>query len=296
VRLLKLKTVLAATDLEPSSDPALVSAARLAEGAGAKLHVAHVSPSHSGHGNAHSSDETERMHAALERTGLSGRKHRVHLLAGAPAAALAAAGDEIGADVIVIGRHRHGTRPSDDSIGSTAYEIMTCTLAPCLVTARPLEVPIRRAVVAVDTSETARGAMLVALSWSSALRASKSAAADTTLTAFHVETGGTRSRADAQMKRTIEHELEVLKRGAGSWAGVSVEGTTETSDDPVAAIIHFATTHGADLVVLGTRGLSAHSNSELGSVAAAVTRQLPIPALVVPPAVWKNHSRDIDYF
>jgi nucleotide-binding universal stress UspA family protein len=293
VRLLKLETVLAATDLEPSSDSALVSAARLADAAGAKLHVAHVSPQ----GNADSSAGQERMAAAIERAGVSGRKHRVHLLSGSIAPALVAASDEVGADVIVLGRHRAGARSrSDDPIGSTAYEIMTHTLAPCLVTARPLEVPIRRAVVAIDTSETARGALLVALSWSSALRQSKSAEVDTTLIALHVEKDGTLSPADAHMKRTIDHELDVLKRGAGSGAGVSVEGETENSDDTVAAIINFATSHKADLVVLGTRGLSAHQTSELGSVAAAVTRQLPIPVLVVPPAVWRSHTRDIDYF
>ena len=295
MRLLKLETVLVATDLEPSSDSALVSAARLADAAGAKLHVAHVSPDPTAEGHADSSAEAERMEAAIERAGLSGRKHRVHLLSGSIAPALAAASDEVGADVIVIGRHRVGTRPRNDSIGSTAYEIMTHTLTPCLVTATPIEVPIRRALVAVDTSETARGALLVALSWSSALRQSKSAAADTTLTALHVEKGGTLSPAHAHMKRTIDHELDVLRRGAGSWAGVSVEGATETSDDPVAAIIDFATRHKVDLVVLGTRGLSAHQTSELGSVAAAVTSQSPIPVLVVPPAVWRSHTRDIDY-
>ena len=297
MRLLKLKTVLAATDLEPSSDSALVTAARLAEAAGARLHVAHVSPDAPGEGNASSSDVPDGMAAAAERAGLSGTKPRFHILSGNPAPALASVSDELHADVIVIGRRRARNRtPDGDPIGSTAYEIMTRTLAPCLVTARPLEVPIRRAVVAIDTSATARGALLVALSWVSALRQSKSASADTTLTALHVEKGQKLSGADAHMKRTIDHELDVLRRGAGSWAGVTVDGATETSDDAVAAIGRFAMTHKADLVVLGTRGLSAHRTSGLGSVAAAVTRQLEIPVLVVPPAVWKNHTRDIDYF
>jgi nucleotide-binding universal stress UspA family protein len=150
--------------------------------------------------------------------------------------------------------------------------------------------------VAIDASEAARGALLVALSWASALRSSKAKEPDTTLTALHVESGETLSAADAHMKRTIDHELDVLRRSAGSWAGVSVEGATETNADPVKAITKYATDHEADLVVLGTRGLSADRALRLGSVSAAVTRQLREPVLLVPPSVWRDFARDIDYF
>jgi len=209
---------------------------------------------------------------------------------------VAALSGEIGADVIVIGRHRQRTAPqSDGSIGGTAYDIATRTLSPCLITSRSLEVPIKQALVTIDTSETARGALLVALSWASALRHSKAAAADTTLTALHIESGRRLSPSDAKRKRTIDHELDVLKRGAESWAGVTVTGATETSDDPAGAIIQFANDRKPDLVVIGTRQPSARKSSGLGSVSAAVTNQLDIPVLLVPPAVWRQHAHEIDY-
>jgi nucleotide-binding universal stress UspA family protein len=236
------------------------------------------------------------MTSFRERIGLSGSNSRVHVKTGDPASTLSELADDISADVIVIGRHRErGARQSDSPIGSTAYDVVTRTLAPCLITSRSLEVPIRNAVVAVDSSETARGALLVALSWTSALRPLKPDAQSTTLTALHVETGRRLSPPDAHRRRTVDHELDVLKRGAGSWAGVSVTGATETSDNPVDAIVQFANDQDTDLVVLGTRGLSAQRLSGLGSVSAAVTKRLTVPVLLVPPAVWRNYAHDIDY-
>jgi universal stress protein E len=297
VRLLRLRIVLAATDLEPSSDCAVESAIRLAQAAGADLHIAYISPDRARAGDSsRTSSGTSAMTTFRERVGLSGSNHRVHVKSGDPVTALSELADELTADAIVIGRRR--PRPaakSQASVGSTASGIVMRTLAPCLITSRSLQVPIRNAVVAVDTSETARGALLVALSWSSALRYSTSGAPGTTLTALHVESGRSLSKRATQRKRTVDHELDVLKRGAGAWAGVSVTKATETSDDPVAAIVRFANEQKPDLVVLGTRGLSARKLSGFGSVSRAVTMQLDVPVLLVPPAVWRNYAHDIDY-
>ena len=51
----------------------------------------------------------------------------------------------------------------------------------------------------------------------------------------------------------------------------------------------------AELLVLGTRGLSAQRAGELGSVSAAVLARAKRPILLVPPAVWRDHARDMDY-
>jgi nucleotide-binding universal stress UspA family protein len=299
MRLLKLKTVLVATDLEPSSDAALETAAALADAAGAKLHIAHVSAPDGTNteGRDSYSDTRARLATTLRRVGLPVQFDNVHITAGNPVEVLSSLSDQIAADVIVIGRHREGTHTDAvGSIGSTAYTLITRSLSPCLVTSRLLRLPLQRALVAIDTSETARGALLVALSWSSALRDSKAEGAKTTLTALHIETSGDLSADDIQMRRNIDHELDVLRRNAGSWAGVAVEGATEADSEPANAITKYATDHDAQLVVLGTRGLSAQTASRLGSVSAAVARALSVPVLLVPPAVWRNYARDIDYF
>jgi len=297
VRLLKLERVLAATDFDPSSDAALESAASLAAAAGARLHIAHVVPAdQTDGGDAESSDSKAQMADTLRRVGVSAERQRIHIVTGPPEVALSDLAAAILSDVTVLGRHRKRPDLSPDAgIGNTAYAIASRALTPCLITSRRLNLPMRRIVVAIDTSETARGALLVALSWSSALR-SPAAKDDPTLTALHVETGQSLSPDDAHMKRTIDHELDILRRSAGSWAGVSVEGATEADTDPVTAIAKYAKDCDADLVVLGTRGLSMDNASRLGSVSAAVTRQLEVPVLLVPPAVWRNYARDIDYF
>jgi nucleotide-binding universal stress UspA family protein len=299
VRLLKLKTVLVATDLEPSSDRALETGASLAAAAGATLHVAHVTAAEktNAENRGSSSAARERMDATLRRAGISVQVDNVHIAAGAPVEVLSSLSDQITADVIVIGRHRQRTdMDAHSAIGSTAYTLITRSLRPCLITSRRLRLPLRRAMVAIDTSETARGALLVALSWSSALRDSKAEDAKTTLTALHIETSADLSADDIQMRRNIDHELDILRRNAGSWAGVAVKGTTEAGSDPAKAIMKYATEHDAELVVLGTRGLSADNALRLGSVSTAVARGLSVPVLLVPPAIWRNYARDIDYF
>lgn len=79
-------------------------------------------------------------------------------------------------------------------------------------------------------------------------------------------------------------------------AGVAVERLTLRDADPAAAISRHAIDSGFEMVILGTRSSVEHGSSIWGSVSAAVTRRMSIPVLLVPPAVWRDHARDIDPF
>jgi nucleotide-binding universal stress UspA family protein len=299
MRLLRLETVLAATDLEPTSDAALQTAAALAGAAGATLHVAHVTSADHGtaEGTGSHPASADAVTAALRRAGLADIDHRIHVAPGAPAEVLAALSELVGADVVVIGRHRHDAQEAPDRpVGGTARAVLAHTLAPCLVTSRRLELPIERALVAIDASEAARGALIVALSWCSALRSREEGAIEPTLTALHVDAGGDSSPAARHMRRTIDHELQLLRRKAGDWAGVLVQMVTEPGADPVPVVGSYAREHEPDLLVLGTRGLNADNAVRLGSVSIAMTTQSRVPVLLVPPAVWRDYVRDFDYF
>ncbi|MEO8337741.1 MAG: universal stress protein, partial [bacterium] len=140
-----------------------------------------------------------------------------------------------------------------------------------------------------------RGSLLVALSWSSALRKRTPTGAGATLIALHVDTGADPAGASARMERSVEHDVELLQRNAAAWAGVTVEGITVTHPDPVTAISQYAVDSHAELVILGTRASREHGESIWGSLSAAVTAQVSIPVLLVPPAVWRDHAHDIDY-
>jgi nucleotide-binding universal stress UspA family protein len=65
-------------------------------------------------------------------------------------------------------------------------------------------------------------------------------------------------------------------------AGVAVEPLT-AAGDPVHEILRCAATEAADLIVVGTHGLSGFQHLVLGSVTEKVLRKAPCPVLTVPP-------------
>ena len=277
MRLLKLGTVLVASDLEASSDVALSSGCALARIAGASLTVLHVRQSGEGSGDA-------AIAAALQRAKVRPQDLSVKQADGAAVPAIHGWAARLAADVIVMGPHRHRAGGSDaQPLGSTAYGVVSGAKVPCLVLAEPLRLPLRRVLVPIDLSETARGAMMVALTWSSALRSRESAR----LSVLHVE-DSPRGRQDTASVDRIQGELEVLRRTGGTWAGVTIEAVTASSADVVDAIADRATDH--DLVVLGTRGLGTLEDGGLGSVSAALLDRIDVPMLLVPPAVWRAYS------
>lgn len=293
MRLLALETILVATDLTPTSSGAIVTASRLADAAGATLHTAHVAP------------KEEELTAAADRRAeyklelekavhpAATTRQESHLLFGEPHRAISSLAAKIRADVVILGRRTSAGLTSHRPVGTTAYAFVTHTLVPVLVVVEPLSMPLRKALVAIDASQAARGSLLVAVSWASVLRERPT---NSELTILHVDTGADRSEQTAQVKRSAVHDADVLQRNAAGWAGVNVERLTVEASDPAAAISQQAVAAGAELVILGTRASAEHGSSIWGSVSAAVTRHLSIPVLLVPPAVWRDHIRDIDAF
>jgi nucleotide-binding universal stress UspA family protein len=296
VRLLQLRTVIVAHDLTTTSDAALETAQMLAADAGASLHLATVAPPNTGMmaQRGRRAEFIDEMAVAANRAKVT-TPYTPHVLEGDPAEAIASLADRISADVIITGRRlpRNGV-PMDRPVGGTAYAIITRSRVPCLVVTTALALPLHRVVVAIDCSEASRGALLAGLSWSSALRPRAGGEAPI-LTALHVHDHERESEARAHQKRTVDHELDLLRRNAGDWAGVEVSGITRPGKDPVQAIADLASELRVDLVVLGTRGIGAAADGTLGSVSAAVIGKVRAPVLLVPPAVWRNFAKEIEY-
>ena len=292
MRPLTLRTVLVATDLDRSSDAALNTAHRLAKSAGATVHVVHVLvPAHGGSANVPPRDDSaDAVRAVLRRARVSENGAKIHLIPGAPADTIRALADRMAADVIVVGPHRERDRGArGHPLGGTARAVATGAFAPCLIAAQPLRLPLERVLVPIDLSDTARGALLVGLSWASALRAGPAGDRGTTLTVLHVDTLD-EDAGNATTPTSVGRELEILRQDAGDWAGVTVKGLSERSSDATQAIADYAVDQSADLVVLGTRGLGLDDVARLGSVSASVTTRLQLPILLVPPAVWRAHA------
>jgi nucleotide-binding universal stress UspA family protein len=280
MRLLTLKTILVATDLDDSSIAALSTGKQLAESAGAKLHVVHVSGT---------PGVTDAVQAVLQEGGLRPGDALVHIIDGEPGRAISALSDKIGADVIVLGPHRkQPRRERRHPFGSTTMEAVTTAAAPCLVLAQPLQLPLKCVVVGVDLSDTSRGALVIGLAWASALRAQARASTHATkLIGLYVQP---KESDGASAARDLEGELQRIARDAGAWASVAIEKAMATNALPAAGIVEYANAQDADLVVLGTRGTGLNEEKRLGCVASAVTQKLQLPTLLVPPTVWTTYA------
>ena len=292
MRLLQLKTVLVAADLVATSQSALRTAAALHVGGGVALHDAHVAPGDSGIAARRGirAEFLDALKNAAVQANI-GSGYTPHVLTGSVPEAIAALADRISADVVITGRRTRAALSMERPLGGTAFGIITSSLIPCLAVTEPMTIPLKRVLVAIDYSEASRGALLVGLSWASALRDRNGV--KPLLTALHVHADdGSADRA--RWKREVDHELDILRRAAEDWAGVEVSGTMIPAEDVVSSIAQQAVSLNAELLVLGTRGRNPRQRA-LGSVSAALLGRVRTAVLLVPPAVWRDHAKDMDY-
>jgi len=225
------------------------------------------------------------------RAGITG-EYTSHVLDEPMTESIGRLAERIKADVILTGRHGDSDVPMARPVGGTAFAIITRSRVPCLAVTIPMTMPLRQVLVAIDFSETSRGALIVGLSWASALRDRNGTAP--VLTALHIRSDAVDAGSpDALIVRDVNHELDLLRRNAGDWAGVDVRGVTTSGTDVAGAIATHATAQHAELVVLGTRGGNPQRAPDLGSVSAAVLGKVNAPVLLVPPAVWADYAKDM---
>jgi nucleotide-binding universal stress UspA family protein len=85
-----------------------------------------------------------------------------------------------------------------------------------------------------------------------------------------------------EVRRSAEQKLDEEKRRA---TAAGVKATTElVPDAPAVATVEAARRIGADLIVMGTRGLTGVKHVLLGSVAERTIRTAPCPVLTVKHA------------
>lgn len=100
---------------------------------------------------------------------------------------------------------------------------------------------------------------------------------------------------EGHMAPWLVAELETLRHRvsaacADAVAGVPVDAVT-AAGDPVHEILRHADTLAADLIVLGTHGLSGFQHLVLGSVTEKVLRRAACPVLTVPPRASAARSQ-----
>jgi universal stress protein E len=202
--LLRLRSVLVATDLGPTSRPALLTGARLAALAGAELHLLHVTDTAIADGAGQLKEELRLASADAPEPA------SVYVGSGEPATALLERAERVAADAIIVGPHRRSDAGGE--LGSTAAAVVRDGRCPCLVAATELSLPLQRVTVPIDLSQVAEGALSVALSWATALRPRTGLA---TIVALHVAL-----REDPAVTQAVQEEVARARARVGGSANV----------------------------------------------------------------------------
>lgn len=196
------------------------------------------------------------------------------VVVGNPVTEIARVADTRAADLIILGRSQRGV--VDRFLGGdTTLQVMRHSSVPVLVVDDEMERP-STIVAAVDFRVASTRAASVAL---------EMLANGGTLYLAYVEEPVEVLGTEAPLAEENPAEIQVLFRRLIKRlrppAGVVVE-TVALNGAPVPAIAEFCERVGADVLVVGTRGLSRVARALIGSVSLGLVRRIKTPILVAP--------------
>jgi nucleotide-binding universal stress UspA family protein len=265
-----------ASDLSGRSARAIGRAALLTREFGQALYILHVC-----------AGEEAAARVALDRelasAGVTGRAVRAAVVPGDPCDVISAASEA--ADLLVLGEPRRRT-VGELFTGTTAERVVRRVSTPVLMVRREATQPYRRVLFPVDFSSSSLAAPRIARDLGLtagecvALHAFGTPQVDVMLQASSISMAGVREHILAERDK-VERKLTTFMKEAGfsgRVAGVPAETT------PASAILAYAQTFEADLIVVGSRGHSRLAQFVLGSVAAQILAHASADVLVVPPA------------
>jgi nucleotide-binding universal stress UspA family protein len=189
---------------------------------------------------------------------------------------------EVGCDLVVVGTHgRRGV--GHLLLGSVAEKVVRTAPVPVLTVHRDARLPdqgLRSLLVAHDFSEHSSLAVRQAAGWAEILGAE--------VTLLHVvepvvypEFYSVDLLPDEIMSRLRDRSSQALDAAASELLGDVPYRTDVVTGKAGESIVAAASAEDVDLVVIGTRGLSAVESLLLGSVAEYVMRKCPVPLLAV---------------
>ena len=253
----------------------LLEAIRLAVEVGAHLDVLYV---------ADKKEDPSRVQAKVEQIvkthcGDRSPAMTVHILTGKVPVALGKFCSDGNTDLLVVGP-RATTLRERFLTGGPAAKLARFLDVPVLVAAEPSARPFRRALVPVDFSAPASGALQTAIDWLDGVEGAE-------IQVIHVfgKVGSTfRVDQGAQIGRLLTISTEELEHYVQS---VDFRGIPYTVDVvagvPSDEILRQAEEIDADLIVVGTVGRNWLGEAIIGSTTAKLIKRLRRPTLVVHP-------------
>jgi len=289
-----LRRIVAASDLSEDSDRGLQTAAALAEAAGAELHVAHciqqpVFPYWEGAVSTEAYDSWEKS----ARTDLEWQVRRVlgdeakvaglEVRMGEPAHAISETAEALKADLIVLGPHEPRAL-FDDLLGTTADRLMRLASIPCLVASKPLKLPLRQVLFPVDFSAHSQHSVRTGIGLLGESLLARAGAEKASVVEFlFVSAFAASQPRPFSVEPHLAKTVEVARARLPSGVQAKLLPRILSAPLPVDGIRKAAERMEADLIVIGTHGMSALSRAFVGSVASSAVRTLPYSILIVPP-------------
>lgn len=277
-----MKKIVLATDLSGRADRAMHRAVMLARDLGADLTVMHIL-------DDSLVDAVAAQHEAAARAVIA---QQVALIPGAEGLSIAqkvvrgvdyrdisVLAAQLGADLIVLGIHRHSSRELFRS--TTAERVIRLGTLPVLVVKDVVKAPYRRAMVAVDLSEHSQAAVALAAAVAPRGELRLLHACHRPFTAFLGRESQDQLVADERAR--ITHDIGLLTQKLASQLGDAAPSFEIVLHDGDASRVireHVAAWQ-PDVVALGTHGRSGLGRALIGSVAEDMLAEAPVDVLVV---------------
>jgi len=229
-------------------------------------------------------DLQETLRAAAAPLHAPGRMVDTRVVRGRPASSLLHEAEALKPDLIVVGSRGHGPLASV-LLGSVSTEVVDHAPCPVLVARSSA---VHRLIVGVDGSESAQRAVAALTSWPifAGLTArvvavtDRSAGWGTLLNATFAPSMA--DVGDEGREAMRSRAAQVAERACEDLGRVGLQASSELREgDPADQLIRAAVEDDADLIVVGSRGLSALSRLALGSVARKVLLHTRSSVLVV---------------
>jgi universal stress protein E len=275
------RTIVVGSSSVEEVEDAVLSAAELAIGAGAALHVVHAYEPASGGEPAAGAEEAlerrehllARLREALERAGV---RCSAEVEQGAAGPLLCRRAEEMGADLIVVGPTRQPAA-GRHILGSTAERVVLEACVPVLILRGPFRPASCRVLYTTDLSAHSSGALARGRCTAGWLL-ERPAAEECLLVAWY----GLPSLPPLRGKTLTEVASAQLEAFVAAQKGSLPMARRVRTGSPAKEIVAEAEEFGAALVVMGTHARTGAERFFLGSVAEQVLRTALHHVLVVP--------------